>query len=165
MGGRRSAPPPFRRTRGARVWTPRRARGPRTRAATRAAVERPALARLVASVCLLSTIEHVRVRVTPQASAGPPEAPEYPLIVPSFAPVATCLPSVSAPGTKTWRWGDVTIVTPEGSGVHVGGILGPQAQPVMAIFSETDTSERILIDAFSGQLVSAGPDDDPVVEK
>jgi len=98
-------------------------------------------------------------------SPGPPEAPEYPLIVPSFAPVATCLPSVSAPGTKTWRWGDVTIVTPEGSGVHVGGILGPQAQPVMAIFSETDTSERILIDAFSGQLVSAGPDDDPVFEK
>ena len=36
-------------------------------------------------------------------SPGPPEAPEYPLIVPSFAPVATCLPSVSAPGTKTWR--------------------------------------------------------------
>jgi len=98
-------------------------------------------------------------------SPGPDEAAEYQLPVPSFTPVATCLPFSSAPGTKTWRWGDVTIVTPEGNEVHAGGHLGPEAQPVMAVFSEEDTSEQILIDAFTGQLVSAGPDDDPIFEK
>jgi len=115
------------------------------------------------STAVPATIAPSPVMDTP--SPGADEAPEYQLDVPSFAPTRKCPSSGAETGTKTWRWGDVTVITSEGNGIRAGGLLHPYSQPVMAIFSEDDTSEQVMIDAFTGQLVSAGPDDDPVFEK
>lgn len=68
---------------------------------------------------------------------------------------AACDPNPTAPaGAKVWRWGDVTVIIPEDSGVRAVGDFGAEAKPFLAISPEEDIDARTVVDARTGAVLA-----------
>ena len=95
------------------------------------------------------------------ATPAPSPAPSPIIELPSPSPsLAACDPNPPAPpGTKLWRWGDVTVLIPEDGAVRaVGTDVGQERRPALEI--SADGWGRTVIDASTAAIISQDPKGD-----